>query len=259
MIELNDGFLDKNMRFLIEENKIKNKNEYVILYEFNRFLYKLLYALDGIELTDENKYIAASFVNVHKLYQAAIILLEHGFDTKFESILRQIIDLIVNILFVLKDKNNYKRILLKEYEEQIKLLKDIDKNKMYTFVPKEMLEQKMFEFEESAKELRQQGVKSCSDTKQLCKDIGIEELYVCYKYLCGYTHEGLGSVFQHTNNDNGNFFIDVNPKWGDINNDSARLINLIDVIIPDIIKQFNLDLNEEYNLFKEKFDKVYGV
>lgn len=259
MIELNDGFLDKNMRFLIEENKIKNKNEYVILYEFNRFLYKLSYALDGIELTDENKYIAASFVNVHKLYQAAIILLEHGFDTKFESILRQIIDLIVNILFVLKDKNNYKRILLKEYEEQIKLLKDIDKNKMYTFVPKEMLEQKMFEFEESAKELRQQGVKSCSDTKQLCKDIGIEELYVCYKYLCGYTHEGLGSVFQHTNNDNGNFFIDVNPKWGDINNDSARLINLIDVIIPDIIKQFNLDLNEEYNLFKEKFDKVYGV
>ena len=258
MIELNDGFLDKNMRFLIEENKIKNKNEYATLYEFNRFLYELSYALDGIELTDENKYIAASFVNVHKLYQAAIILLEHGFDTKFESILRQIIDLIVNILFVLKDKNNYKRILLKEYEERIKLLDYIDEIKMYTFVPKEMLEQKKLEFEIGAEELRKQGVKPCPQTRQLCEIIEMKELYACYKHLCGFTHEGLGSVFQHTNNDNGNFLIDVNPKWGDINNDSARLMNLIDVIIPDIIKQFNLDLNEEYNLFKEKFNKVYG-
>lgn len=257
MIELKDGFLDKNMRFLIEENKIKNKNEYAILYEFNRFLYKLSNALDDIELTDENKYIAASFINVHKLYQAAIILLEYGFDTKFESILRQIIDLIVNVLFVLNDKNNYKRILLKEYEEQIKLLDYIDEIKMYTFVPKEMLEQKKLEFEVGAEELRQQGVKSCPDTKQLCGIVEIKELYACYKYLCGFTHEGLGSIFQHTNNDNGNFCIDVNPKWGDINNDSARLINLIDVIILDIIKKFNIDLNEEYNLFKEKFDKVY--
>lgn len=95
-------------------------------------------------------------------------------------------------------------ILLKEYKEQIKLLNYIDEIKMYTFVPKEMLEQKKLEFEIGAEELIKQGVKSCSDTKQLCKDIGIEELYVCYKYLCGYTHECLGSVFQHTNNDNGN-------------------------------------------------------
>lgn len=259
MVESKDGFLGENMKSLIEENKQKNKIEYITLYELNRFLYKIVYALDGIELTDENKYIAASFVNVHKLYQAAIILLEYGFDTRFESLLRSIIDLTVKMLFVLKDKKNYKRILLKEYKEQIKLLKDIDDIKMYTLVSKEKLERLKSEFECIANELIQQGIKNCPDTKTLCGDIGIKELYVCYEYLCGYTHDGLGSVFQHTKNENGEFYIDIGPKWGDINNDSARLISLVSVIIPEIVEEYKFDLMDEYKCLKEKINKVFGL
>ena len=182
--------------------------------------------------------------------------MEYGLDTKFESLLRQLIELIVNIVYVLRDKNNYKRLLLKEYKEQISFLNYIDKNDMYSFILKEKIDCKKIEFEKYIKELKDSGVKECPSFKNLCEDLKMHELYACYRFLCGYTHEGFGAVYQHTIKKEDVFLIDVNPKWEDINNQAYRLINLIEIIVLNIIKKFNLNLVKEYKEIQTRYKRL---
>ena len=113
---LENGYLDDDYKIMIERIIKENRKIFEILYKYNKFLYKIQSEFNNYTMNLETNYHFSMFIQIHKLYQSAIIMIEYGLLESFETILRNILDiLLVWLLFyyILKNiKNNVKMTLL---------------------------------------------------------------------------------------------------------------------------------------------------
>lgn len=119
---LKNGFLDEKMQNKILKVKEKNKNIFDLLYDFNKFSYKIMDNFKGMDATKENQYLLPAFVEVNKLYQSAIIMLEYGLKNSFESLLRNILELWFQMAYVFSNSANVKRLEKYTYYQTLRKL-----------------------------------------------------------------------------------------------------------------------------------------
>lgn len=109
---LSDGFLDKNMYNHVNNFRIQYKSEYEIITDFNQYMFKLIDKLLHKESSQQNLFIIASIVEMHKFYKSSVILLERGLPECANSLIRTMIDLLIKIIKVIRNKESVNNLLL---------------------------------------------------------------------------------------------------------------------------------------------------
>ena len=89
----------------------------------------------------ENLYIISSFILFSKYYQSCVIMIKYGLYESAETLLRNIIEIHINIKYVIKDKNNYQEIVHKYLKKQFSGIKYIEEKELYNIIPKNRLDE----------------------------------------------------------------------------------------------------------------------
>ena len=254
---LENGYLDDDYKIMIERIIKENRKIFEILYKYNKFLYKIQSEFNNYTMNLETNYHFSMFIQIHKLYQSAIIMIEYGLLESFETILRNILESTVNILYSLIDNKNIMILELDSIDEDLKKLKYIDNNKIFDVVSKE----KVDEYRKQKEEERAKIINEIGDTKKpmpigLFKTINFEKEYLYYKCLCDYTHMNSNIAGRIVKQETDGFIFDGGPNYLDINNESARLIGTIELFIDKFIKKYSPNLIEEYKALEKEADAL---
>ena len=243
---LENCFLDEKYKYVIRDNKEKNKEVFDFLHNFNALIVKVLYNFDGMLNTKETFYIVPAFAEIVRLYQAGVIMLEYGIPEVCESILRSIYDLKFQMLYVLEDNYNFQRLVKKTFKKEIDKLNYVEKNSLYNYVSKDVADKSRELFEQTIQGL--EHIKCAPDTKKMCEELDLKEDYLFYSLLCNYTHLSC-DVICGLNIDNK---IDTLPNYRDVGYIGLRLCTSLDLILNKLIEKYAPHLSNEYeNLVKE--------
>ena len=213
------------------------------MYNFNIFLYDVYWCLDGKEINECEQYIIASFSEIIKSYQAAIILLEYGLDTNFEMVLRGIFELVMKVLYVIKY----------EYGE-IKRFKYIKRNRFFDIIPEELLNSMIDIYENRIDELEKDEIKYAPDMCGLCDDLNMKKEYCYYGFLSEYIHKGFTTIYKNVEDKGDECDIDSNPNYDRITDRSLRLYSLLEDFVLQIMERYdiNIDMRNKFEMIKNK-------
>ena len=248
---IQNGFLDKQYRNVINANKTEHKELFDFLYNYNSLMHKILYNFNGMPNTKETFYIVPAFAEILKLYQACVIMLEYGMPELCESILRSIYDLKFQMLYVLEDTYNFQRLFKKTFIKEIDKLNYIEKNSLYNYVSKDVVDKSREVFEQTIQGLEK--IKCAPDTKKMCEDLGLKDEYLFYSLLCNYTHQSCDVICGlNINNE-----IDVLPNYKDVDYIGLRVCSSVDLVIDKIIKKYASHLSDEYEMLVKECKSLF--
>lgn len=251
--ELKDGFLDEKMNKNRQYIKQEYRTEFDLLYQFNRFSYKVLdnYNKNDIKVTEANSYILVSFSEIGKNYQAAIIMVEMGLMTNFEAILRNMLELSIKIKYVLNDNKNINKLKKNSCFEMLRKIQYIKSNKLFDIIPKNVLDEK----ENELKNIYQtyESVKQLPNMHDICRSLKLYNEYAIYKYLCNYTHYDYCTMNNLVNYTNEGVYINANVNFDEVRTSCLRLLSILEIAMSDMIYNFFPNLETEFVLLINKF------
>lgn len=227
-----------------------------IFNNINDFLYKVIYYFDGIKIKSGVEYLLSCFIELTKYYQSAIIMLEYGLSKSFECILRNIIDLVVKMCFVLKDDANIEKLKKSMYDDLNKKLNYIKRNSYFDVIPEEKLDEWLKISKNELKDLKQKNISSAPNMKKMCEEVGLKKEYVYYGLECDYVHNNFSVIIggnQYTDN---NVLLSIDADYNNFKESGYRLLSIMEIIIPKMVERFTPDLCDECRkLFKESAEK----
>jgi hypothetical protein len=146
------------------------------------------------------------------------------------------------MLYVLEDTYNFQRLFKKTFTKEIDKLNYIEKNSLYNYVSKDVVDKSREVFEQTIQGLEK--IKCAPDTKKMCEDLGLKDEYLFYSLLCNYTHQSCDFICGlNINNE-----IDVLPNYKDVDYIGLRVCSSVDLVIDKIIKKYAPHLSDEYEM-----------
>ena len=258
MIEvLKDGFLDDKMQDEIKKVKIKYKDEVDMMYAFNRLTLNLFNYYENTDANDDTLYLFPAFVEISKLYQSAVIMLEYGFTNNFASTMRNMLELSFQFLYVFDDKDKVKNLEKYTYSEEMKKLDYIKEKNLYDVVPKEIVDKRYSQLQTLKDNLKKKGAKNPPNVKDMCNNLGLENEYAYYQLLSDYTHNDFYIIFRENIFTDKGVFVNLNGDYKDFKDNSLRLISILDMTLIKMIKKFAPSLETEYNELLERANILY--
>lgn len=252
---LSDGFLDNNMYDHVNNFRIQYKSEYEIILEFNRYMFKLIDKLLYKGSSQQNLFIIASIVEMHKFYQSSVILLERGLPECANSLIRTMLDLLIKIIEVVRNKGSVDTLLLNADYESLNIIDYLYNNKTFGMISEKHLIEMI-----NNKKAQINGKKNPRlKTKELAEKNKVMDMYMLFRLESDYTHlstDVIGRIIK--TNDKG-YYIDENLILDNFKMDVALSISIICKMIEYIINEYEEDL-ELKNLYKElssKFEKQF--
>ena len=255
---LANGFLDDKMHNKINAVKKEYNEEIDLLSDFNKLAYKIIAQYHKIEPVNENLYLLPAFIEINKLYQAAVIMLEYGFVNCFESTMRNMFELSFQMIYVINDSNNMKNLEKFTYSEVIKKMKYIKDNKLYDIVPEESVEEICVNAQKLKDELKGSGAKNPPNIKDMCNNLGLQKEYAYYQYLSDYTHNDYSIIFGSNKFQEDGVYLDTNGDYSNFRNNSLRLISVLDMTLTKMIDKYAKVFKEEYDALIDKAHLLYN-
>ena len=258
MVEiLKDGFLDDKMQDKIKKVKVKYKDEVDLMYDFNRLTFKIFANYKNIDAIGENLYLLPAFVEISKLYQSAVIMLEYGFTNNFESIVRNMLELSFQMIYVFDDKDKVKNLEKYTYSETMKKLEYIRDNELYNVIPKDIVDKRYEELAILKAELKKEGAKNPPNVKDMCKILGLEKEYSYYQLLSDYTHNDFSVIYDLNVFTEKGVFVNSNGNYTNFKNNSLRLLSTLELTLVKMVDRFVPSLKKEYEKLIQKGIKLY--
>ena len=248
MIKYENGFLDNGIQDKII--KVKTKYGYIfdLMNNFNMLSYKIMDNYAGIEANDKNLYILPAFVEINKLYQSSIIMLEYGLKSSFESLLRNIIELWIQMIYVFNNSNNVYRLEKSTYAETKKKLDFICENKLYEIIPEESANKIKTKLEKEIQGMEMRGIKKAPNVKDMCDSLKLKKEYAYYCFESDYTHSDYSNVVGLNITTEKGVYINANGSYDLFENDSLRLLSVLEEIVLKMIEEYVPSLKGEYDL-----------
>lgn len=252
-----EGFLNDEIQIVVDNKKEENKDIYQLIYKYNSLCYKLEKTFEKDNSNNVELYLFTTFSEIHTSFQSYIILLERGLYEDAQIILRSIYDKIFNILYVFDDFKNFELLFQKQVYLNIKLCEYIEENKLYDYMTKE----KIVKNKEKYIKLRKLNEKGKQiqplDNKKICEKLNLEELYVHYKLLSDYTHNGFSVVESRIIQKEDGIIIDQNFKFGKLLDEVAKVIGILDYVIRKICEYLKLeDLCKKFEEIENELEKL---
>lgn len=251
-----NGILDEQQKPIFEVYKEKHKNIFNLLYDYNRLCCKIINAYNGVEVTEEKLYIFPAFVEMHKLYQAAILMLEYGLPNLAENLLRSMFELMLKILYVFKEENNIKKLKIKDFSEALSQISYIDNNNLYKIVPKDYIDKYKKQLEDSKNELTKQVFNQAPNIREMCVELGLKAEYTYYKYLCDYTHTAFHLISSMNVETENGIVINGYEDFDNVENIGLRIITILNIIMNKIVITYFNNFLDEYNNLANKLENI---
>lgn len=251
-----NGILDEQQKPIFEAYKKEHQKVFDLLYEYNKLCCKIINSYTGIEVTEEKLYIFPAFVEIHKIYQSAILMLEYGVPNSAENLLRSMFELMLKMLYVFKEENNIKRLKMKNYSEALSQILYIENNTLYEIVPKDYIDKYKTQLEESKNELIKQGVKNAPNIYDMCVELGLTAEYSYYKYLCDFTHTSFYLISSMNVEMENSVIINGYEDYDNVENIGLRIITILNIIVDKMVTMYFNSFLDEYNNLSKKLEKI---
>lgn len=252
---LEDGFLDLLIEKHISVFREKYSKEYKVILEYNKFIFKILDALTKKGFNQQNGYIMAALVEIHKFYQSTVILFERGLSEPANSLIRTIIDSSIRIVEVIRRADSVDVLLLNTDYENKRTLEFLHNKNLFTMLPKEELGEMLEEKNKDIKDKKDPKIK----IKKLAEDNNLLDIYTLFRFQSDYTHQStdiIGRVIKETDNGyeiNEDFLLE-NFKF-EVSILLVSIERIIDILLQEYVN--NPELNEEHKLIAKNFEEAF--
>lgn len=254
-MNLNVNFLGKEYEKIIDNVVKENYQVFNYLNRFNNFLYEVIKEFEDGNGTKQIQYIYSSFVLFNKYYQSCVIMIKYGLHESAEVLMRNILEIFFYIKYVINDKDNIESMILKYVITKTKNINNIEKQNFENELSPENLYKYKIEIKKIKDEYSKRNICKQPNIKKMCEQLGLQEDYLKYQYLCEYSHNSFMVLNDLLINNKENIY----PKFDDLKGISYRLIDISSKIVNSIINYYSFDkLIERYNSLIKEADKIFN-
>ena len=185
-----DNFLDTNIKKFVKQVRKKYSLIFKAIFSFNNLSKDIEKHFVKENVKDVDIYVFTIFNKIHNIFQSAVLLTERGLCNDALILLRTMYESIFKMKYAIKEEKNLDIIINDELLKQKGILKKIKKYKLFEYMEEEDIVIKLKEIEEKITDKKQ------LNTETLSEDVGMNEQYIIYKYLCNYVHNNFSAIIE---------------------------------------------------------------
>lgn len=253
MVIQKDEFIDGIVNDCVKHFRKQYSKEYETIDELVKLFRMVEYELEKTGASRQDLYLLSALTQLNELFQSSVILLERGLKDSAYIIIRSILELIFKIIEVVRNESFIDDMSLKQEYENVKLLKDISKNKFFDMVPEEKL---LKYIEKCEKNISGQKEPKFTVSK-LAQKNGFNKEYILYRLQCDYTHQTNFVIESKIKVTDKGFIVNGNFKLDDFKMSIAWLISITSIIFSVIIDEYIG--NQELKIYLNKFLKNFEM
>ncbi len=181
--------------------------EFEIMYEANRQILQIIEVIDASRTDRIGLFLLSVFIQIHKLFQSAIILLARGLEEQAKAILRILLERLMIIAAVNNNPQNYDRWILNQEKERKRLIDNVRNNKPG-----------VGHLEDEIKDIEMPKECEGMTFKKWAMEAGMEERYYReYSYLSGHVHYSMEAYRETEIVENGEFIgLSMAPRYREV-------------------------------------------
>ena len=214
------------------------------MYEIEKYFVKEDFSVVDV-------YLFTTFTQIHTSFQSYIILLERGLYEDGQIVLRSLYDKMFKFLYILNDSGSFNIFKQDGILKQKSLFKYIIKNNLYDYVSENKAKEYLLQLEQQIEKRDSDKNINVPSNQKICEEMGIEELYIHYKLLSGYTHNAFFVVDGKIKTEESGVIIDQGINHGNFYDEVCKVIFCFDYIVNPLCNYFNIS-----NFSKEFADLV---
>ena len=250
-----EGFLDFKINECLPKFREEHKEEYKVVIKLMQLFNSLKDKFVGKNASEQDIFLLSSIIELNKLFQSAVLLFERGIPSSANIIVRTILELSLNIVETVKNKEHIQEIMLNEIKETRSTVNIAKEFKRLDLIPAEKIQeiQEAYDCLSDNKPVKQTSV------KDLAQKNGFEVEYLLYRTYCGNTHTSASVLAKNFKASSSGIVFDAGIQLGDFKYDLRRLISIAIIPIPSLISEYfnDDDLNNQYKLICRNFESVF--
>jgi hypothetical protein len=250
------GFLNLDTnREITERIRNSNKTEYDFVMKLNEYIYHKYDSLDNSNIPDRqiSKFIIATIIEMHKTFQAIIIMLEMGLQNEAKALLRILLEKQIKLQAVHNDKANYHKLRQNEIHIYKQIAKNIE-NGNIKYIPNDNITEnfkKIIDLESKKIQIH-----------ELAKLANMEtEYYTMYNKLNENVHHGIYSSYGTTiigTDENAVTTFNILPITSDIREYIQSVVDLMIRGTEIFLEHFDFDKTDLERLYQEEI-RIWGA
>ena len=250
-----EGFLDFKINECLPKFREEHKEEYKVVINLIQLFNSLKDKFVGKNASEQDIFLLSSIIELNKLFQSAVLLFERGIPSSANIIIRTILELSLNIVETVKNKEHIQEIMLNEIKETRSTVNIAKEFKRLDLIPAEKIQ----EIQEAYDWLSDNKPTKKTSVKDLAQKNGFEVEYLLYRTYCGNTHMSASALAKNFSASSSGITFDAGIQLGDFKYDLRRLISIAIIPVPSLITDYFNDDNliKKYDLICDNFQKVF--
>ncbi len=250
-----EGFLDFKINECLPKFREEHKEEYKVVIDLIQLFNALKDKFVGKNASEQDIFLLSSIIELSKLFQSAVLLFERGIPSSANIIIRTILELSLNIVETVKDKEHIQEIMLNEIKETRSTVNIATEFKRLDLIPPEKIQ----EIQESHDWFSDNKPTKKTSVKDLAQKNGFEVEYLLYRTYCGNTHISASALAKNFSASSSGIIFDAGIRLDDFKYDLRRLISIAIIPVPALINDYfnDEDLNNQYNSMCKNFESVF--
>lgn len=254
-LKLEDGFLDLKLNEAITVFREEHKAEYKVLLRVKSFLYELQNCFSGKTVSEQDKFLAASIVELNKLFQSAVLLYERGLPESANIVVRSILELSFKIIELIRNENFLQELKMDINANVSKTLRNIKENGLYDIVPQTRLDELL----SNSQQLKTQYGNGDISVKKLTERNDMPREYILYRIYCDYPHQSLKVIDEIIDYTPDGVRLNGDLRLEDFSQSIAMLISITMISFSKILEHSLIDgnLRQQFDLLQKYFEDSY--
>ena len=249
-------FLNFKINECLPKFREEHKEEYAVIFDLMQLLKSIEDKFVGKYASQQSIFLFSAVIEINRLFQSAILLLERGLSTSAKIITRTILELSIKIVEMVKNKEFIQEVLFDEIGEARSTVRAAERYNRTDLIPPEKIQ----EIEETYSSLKKDKSYKKKRIEDLAKKNGLEIEYLLYKTYCSSTHisaSTLGKNFKHLS---AGIVFDAGVQLDNFKNDLCSLIGIVLISIPCLTNEYFNDDNlmKKYDLICDNFQKEFN-
>ena len=254
-IILPNEFLDFKINERLPKFREEHKEEYKVIFDLIKLFNDIKDMFVGKNASEQDIFLLSSIIELNKLFQSAVLLFERGIPSSANIIIRSILELSLNIVETIKNKEHIQEIIFDEIDKTRRTVNIAKEFNRLDLIPPEKIQ----EIQETYDLLAKNNSKKKKSVKDLAQKNGFEVEYLLYRTYCGNTHLSVSALAQNFNISSCGIDFNAGIRLDDFKYDLRRLISIAIIPVPSLITDYFNDDNliKKYDLICDNFQKVF--
>ena len=254
-IILPNEFLDFKINECLPKFREEHKEEYKVIFDLIKLFNDIKDMFVGKNASEQDIFLLSSIIELNKLFQSAVLLFERGIPSSANIIIRSILELSLNIVETIKNKEHIQEIIFDEIDKTRRTVNIAKEFNRLDLIPPEKIQ----EIQETYDLLAKNNSKKKKSVKDLAQKNGFEVEYLLYRTYCGNTHLSVSALAQNFNISSCGIDFNAGIRLDDFKYDLRRLISIAIIPVPSLITDYFNDDNliKKYDLICDNFQKVF--